>query len=56
MDKIVESRNSVASLEQAVEKFRAKAGLLQGSSAGNLVSEQASDLNTQLVVVQPRRR
>jgi hypothetical protein len=34
-------RNSGASSEQAVEKFHAKAGLLQGSSAGTSLQNES---------------
>lgn len=53
-DKIAELRRSVASSEQAVERFRSQAGLLQGTG-GTLVSQQISDLNAQLIVVRTAR-
>jgi succinoglycan biosynthesis transport protein ExoP len=53
-DKIADLRRSVASSEQAVEKFRSQAGLLQGTG-GTLIAQQISDLNTQLIVVRTAR-
>lgn len=53
-DKISELRRSVAGSEQAVEKFRSQAGLLQGTG-GTLVAQQISDLNSQLIVVRTAR-
>lgn len=53
-DKIADLRKSVASSEQAVEKFRSQAGLLQ-SQGGTLISQQISDLNAQLITVRAAR-
>lgn len=54
-DKIAELRRSVTASEQAVEKFRSQAGLLQGSTGSTLVTQQISDLNTQLITVRAER-
>jgi uncharacterized protein involved in exopolysaccharide biosynthesis len=53
-DKIADLRKTVASSEQAVEKFRSQAGLLQ-SQGGTLISQQISDLNAQLITVRAAR-
>lgn len=53
-DKIAELRRSVASAEQAVEKFRSQSGLLQGTG-GTMATQQASDLSAQLLVVRNAR-
>lgn len=53
-DKIADLRKSVASSEQAVERFRSQAGLLQ-SQGGTLISQQISDLNAQLITVRATR-
>ena len=52
--KLQDLRKQVADSEGAVEEYRQRAGLLQ-SKEGTLISQQVSDLNTQLLVVRSER-
>ncbi len=53
-EKIAELRQKVEGSEQAVEKFRVQAGLHQGTG-GSLISQEISDLNTQLIIAKTAR-
>ena len=53
-ERIGDLRESVAVSEEAVEDFRRKSGLIKGRSV-NLTSEQASELNTQLILASTSR-
>lgn len=53
-ERLTDLRKKVADSEQAVENFRASAGLTQGKDA-SLSSEQLSELNTQLIMARTQR-
>ena len=53
-ERIAGLRESVVASEKAVEDFRRQSGLIKGRSV-NLTSEQASELNTQLILASTAR-
>jgi polysaccharide biosynthesis transport protein len=53
--KLQDMRQKVADSETAVEQFRSRAGLLQGSHEGTLISQQVTDLNAQLIAARADR-
>jgi exopolysaccharide transport family protein len=53
--KLQDMRDRVAQSEGAVEEFRRRAGLLQSGKEGTLISQQVTDLNSQLIVARADR-
>jgi capsular exopolysaccharide synthesis family protein len=54
-DRIEELRTQVKASEQAVEKYRAKAGLVQAGGGTTMATEQLSELNTQHILARTQR-
>ena len=53
--KLQDMRQKVAESENAVEQYRSRAGLLQSSHEGTLISQQVTDLNGQLIAARADR-
>lgn len=54
-DRLADLRETTLDAERAVERYRAQAGLIEGSNTGTITSQQLSELNTQLVGARARQ-